>query len=92
MSILYQITDAGSALAERFTAVYAGAYRLSAKLLLRRLTKLSDKRLRDSMATWTTIGSASPNLEVLSLLDAIDLLEQQAPAGSTVLPDSEDHR
>ena len=91
-SILYQITATGSALAERFTAVYAGAYRLSAELLLRRLTKLSDKRLRESMATWTTIGSASLRPEVLSLLDAIDLLEQQTAAGATVTTDAEEHR
>jgi hypothetical protein len=90
-SILYRITAFGRELTQRFTAVYASAYRLSAELLLLRLSKLSDKRLRDSMATWTTIQSGSPRPEALSLLDAIDLLEYQTPAGATVATDTEDH-
>ncbi|TYP87416.1 ABC-three component system middle component 2 [Blastococcus xanthinilyticus] len=75
--ILYLITDDGRALARRLSAVYAGSYRLSADILLRRLSKLSDKRLRDSMTTWTTVRYESPRPEALSLLDAIDLFESQ---------------
>lgn len=75
--ILYLITDDGRALVRRLSAVYAGSYRLSADILLRRLSKLSDKRLRDSMTTWTTVRYESPRPEALSLLDAIDLFESQ---------------
>jgi hypothetical protein len=75
--ILYLITDDGQALVRRLSAVYAGSYRLSADILLRRLSKLSDKRLRDSMTTWTTVRYESPRPEALSLLDAIDLFESQ---------------
>ncbi|MGX1778330.1 ABC-three component system middle component 2 [Nocardia brasiliensis] len=72
-SVLYSVTTAGVDLAGRFTAVYARSYRLSAEILIRRLSRLPDKKLRESVHTWTSIGTDSPRPEALDLLDAIDL-------------------
>jgi hypothetical protein len=72
--LLYAITSDGLELAGRFTALYARAYRLSAEIIVRRLSRLSDKRLREAVATWTTVRRDSPRSEVLDLLDAVDLL------------------
>jgi hypothetical protein len=82
-SVLYSITADGSELAGRFTALYARAYRLSAEILVRRLARLSDKKLREEATRWTTVRRGSPRPEVLDLLDAVDLLgehEAAAPA------------
>lgn len=73
-SVLYAVTLPGIDIAGRFTAVYARSYRLSAEILIRRLSRLPDKRLREAVRTWTTVGRDSPRPEVLDLLDAVDLL------------------
>jgi hypothetical protein len=81
-SVLYAVTPAGLDLAGRFTAVYARSYRLSAEILIRRLSRLTDKRLREAVRTWTTVGRDTPRPEALDLLDAVDLLhddETDAP-------------
>jgi hypothetical protein len=72
--VLYTVTHSGLDLAGRFTAVYARSYRLSADILVRRLSRLSDKRLREAVHTWTTVGRDTPRPEALDLLDAVDLL------------------
>jgi hypothetical protein len=79
-SVLYAITGDGLELAGRFTALYARAYRLSADILVRRLSRLSDKRLRDAVGTWTTVTRDSPRPEALALLDAVDLLSEHKAA------------
>lgn len=53
-AVRYSVTSSGSELASRFTAVYARAYRTSADILIRRLHKLSDSRLREQARRWTT--------------------------------------
>ncbi|MGY2059330.1 ABC-three component system middle component 2 [Nocardia gipuzkoensis] len=78
-SVLYRITPAGLDLAGRFTAVYARSYRLSADLLIRKLARLSDKRLREAIRAWTTVGADGPRPEALNLLDAVDLLQDRRP-------------
>jgi hypothetical protein len=77
-SVLYSVTSSGLELAGRFTAVYARSYRLSADILVRRLARLSDKRLRESVRTWTTVGRDVPRPEALDLLDAVDLMHDHA--------------
>ncbi|WP_072481383.1 ABC-three component system middle component 2 [Amycolatopsis australiensis] len=79
-SVLYAVTPAGQDLAGRFTAVYARSYRLSAEILVRRLSRLTDKRLREAVRTWTTVGRDTPRPEALDLLDAVDLLHDDADA------------
>jgi hypothetical protein len=81
-SVLYTVTSSGLDLAGRFTAVYARSYRLSAEILVRRLSRLSDKRLRDAVRTWTTVGRDAPRPEALDLLDAVDLLHDHRAAES----------
>lgn len=89
-AVLYAITGDGLKLAGRFTALYARAYRLSADILVRRLSGMSDRRLRQAVSTWTTVRRDSPRPEALDLLDAVDLLSDHAMAesmnGDTTLP------
>lgn len=70
-SVLYTITVEGAELAGRFTAIYARSYRLAAEIPLRRLSRLSDKALRESVREWITIGQDDTRPEVLDLLDSI---------------------
>jgi hypothetical protein len=50
--IAYHITDRGSEIAGDLHALYAAAYRDSASLVIRRLNKLSDKKLREEARRW----------------------------------------
>jgi hypothetical protein len=72
--VLYAITSDGLELAGRFTALYAQAYRLSADILVRRLSRMSDKRLREAIGMWITVRPDNQRPEALDLLDAVDLL------------------
>lgn len=74
--VLYAATDEGVELAGRFNAVYARSYQLSAEILLGRLRRLSDTRLREAVQIWTTTALDSARPEALDLLDAIHLLEE----------------
>lgn len=67
--VLYAVTSEGMELADKFRAVYARSYRLSAEILVRRLSKLSDQRLRQSVRTWTAVVADRPDFEILELLD-----------------------
>jgi hypothetical protein len=75
--ISYAATPLGIDLAARFTSIYARSYRLSAEILVQRLARLSDKRLRDSVVAWTKVERSSTRPEVLDLLNVIDLLHDQ---------------
>lgn len=75
-SVLYAATAEGVELAGKFSAVYARSYRLSAEILLGRLRRLSDTRLREAVKTWTATALDSARPEALDLLDAIHLLEE----------------
>lgn len=72
-AVLYKITPNGTRLADQFTAIYARAYRTSARILLRRLHKLSDKSLREQAETWTTL-SALPGSDSSKTLFDLELL------------------
>ncbi|MGC7102796.1 ABC-three component system middle component 2 [Amycolatopsis lurida] len=86
-SVLYAATAEGVELAGRFSAVYARSYRLSAEILLGRLRRFSDTRLREAVQTWTKTALDSARPEVLDLLDAIHLLEE-SPAAEQHLDDA----
>jgi hypothetical protein len=77
-SVLYAATPSGFELAGRFTAVYARSYCLSAEILVRRLSRLGDRRLREAVRTWTTVSRDTPRPEALDMLDAVDLHDDQA--------------
>lgn len=49
---VFQITDRGVESAERLISVYADAYRASARLMLARISRLSDPRLQAELAKW----------------------------------------
>jgi hypothetical protein len=82
-AVLYAVTHAGLDLANRFTAVYARSYRLSAEILVRRLSRLSDKRLSEAVRAWTTVGREAPRPEALDLLDTVDLRHDHQTAAES---------
>ena len=71
-AVTYGITSAGSELASRFTALYARAYTTSADMVLRRLRRLSDSKLRESARQWLRPDHASLPDAVLDLFDTPD--------------------
>ncbi|MCC8245059.1 ABC-three component system middle component 2 [Saccharothrix luteola] len=48
----YELTMIGGALAERLTSVYADAYREAARVVLKRLKRLSDNNLKKNAEEW----------------------------------------
>jgi hypothetical protein len=50
--VAYAVTKQGSALSKELHALYAVAYRESASIVIRRLNRLSDKRLRENARAW----------------------------------------
>lgn len=48
----YLVTELGASLSGQLNAMYASAYRLSAQLVNRKLSKLSDKRLHANVSEW----------------------------------------
>ncbi|KXF53098.1 hypothetical protein AXA44_45210 [Rhodococcus sp. SC4] len=58
-AVHYAVTSSGRELAGRFTAIYAHAYRTSAEILIRRLHRMSDTRLREQARQWTTFDATS---------------------------------
>jgi hypothetical protein len=71
-SVKYTITAAGSAVASRFSAVYARAYRASAEIVVKRLARLSDARLRVQAREWIAISPYSSRPEVADLLFTVN--------------------
>ncbi len=58
--IRYHITPSGLALAGRFTALYARSYTRSARIVLRRVRRLSTRRLRANLRAWLTVPAQPP--------------------------------
>jgi hypothetical protein len=53
--IRYRLTDAGRTLAGQFSARYSQAYTASARIVLRRVRRLSGRKLRENMREWLTV-------------------------------------
>lgn len=70
--VLYAVTPSGRELAARFTAAYARAYRVSADIVVRRLARATDKKLREDVQKWITISSGSTRPGATDLLDVVD--------------------
>jgi len=49
---VFRITDAGAVFASQLVSVYADAYRASARLMLVRISRLTDARLQGELANW----------------------------------------
>jgi ABC-three component (ABC-3C) system Middle Component 2 len=54
--IRYRLTDAGRTLAGQFTARYSQAYTTAARIVLRRVRRLSGRKLRENMRDWLTVA------------------------------------
>lgn len=48
----YRMTETGATVAHQMSTVYADAYRVSAEIVIRRLSKLSDRKLAEQMRGW----------------------------------------
>jgi hypothetical protein len=79
----YVITEQGAELAGNFRSVYADAYRVSAEIILRRLTSLSNAALESSVRRW--LGES---WLLIDLLD--DIAEAVAPSANTTDQDTPD--
>jgi len=53
--VTYGLTPAGSAMAEQFTAMYAQSYVTAARIVIRRLRRLSGRKLREGLRQWLTM-------------------------------------
>jgi hypothetical protein len=56
--IRYRLTAAGRTLAGQFTARYSQAYTAAARVVLRRVRRLSGRKLREKMREWLTVIAA----------------------------------
>lgn len=59
----FHLTDTGAEVAGRLSTVYADAYRVSAEVVVRRLSRLSDKALQQAVQGW--LGSTWLSLDLL---------------------------
>ncbi|MET7418920.1 hypothetical protein [Dactylosporangium sp. NPDC005555] len=50
--VTYRLTQEGASMAARFTAMYAQLYRTAARIVIRRLRRLSTRRLREGLRQW----------------------------------------
>lgn len=70
-TIKYVLTAAGHDVASQFSAMYSRAYKVSAEIVVKRLVKLSDRRLRELAREWIAISPHSARPEVEDLLFSI---------------------
>lgn len=73
---VFRITDAGARFADQLISVYADAYRSSARVMLVRISKLSDARLQSELANWLR---ADPVMFDLLGIDAEPFLFEVEP-------------
>ena len=50
--VTYRLTDEGASMARRCTAMYAQSYITSVRIVVRRLRRLSGRRLRENLRQW----------------------------------------
>jgi hypothetical protein len=70
--IRYRLTDPGRTLAGQFSARYSQAYTAAARIVLRRVRRLSGRKLRENMREWLTVV-AVPHRGRLDPAHVIDL-------------------
>jgi hypothetical protein len=69
--IRYRLTPRGRLMAGQFTAMYARSYTAAAGIVVRRLRRLSGRKLRDNLRDWLTVTS-EPHHGRLDPVDAIE--------------------
>lgn len=80
-AVRYSVTAPGRELANRFTTIYARAYRTSAGILIRRLHRLSDTRLREQVQVWTTLSATEDERDgALFEIDLIGMDHHDSPS------------
>ncbi|GAA3198865.1 hypothetical protein ACFO1B_02345 [Dactylosporangium siamense] len=57
--VTYRLTPEGVSMAARFTAMYAQRYRTAARIVIRRLRRLSARRLREGLRQWLVPAPSS---------------------------------
>jgi hypothetical protein len=50
--VTYRLTDEGATMASRFTAMYAQSYITAVRVVIRRLRRLSGRKLREGLRQW----------------------------------------
>jgi hypothetical protein len=50
--VTYRLTEEGAAMASRFTAMYAQSYITAVRIVIRRLRRLSGRKLREGLRQW----------------------------------------
>lgn len=50
--VTYRLTEQGAAMARRFTAMYAQSYITAVRIIIRRLRRLSGRKLREGLRQW----------------------------------------
>jgi hypothetical protein len=68
--VRYRLTETGHDLASRFTAMYARSYTAAARIVISRLRRVSDARLRDNMTEWTSVTTDAHGRVDLAVLFA----------------------
>ncbi|GAA2629088.1 hypothetical protein GCM10010399_70980 [Dactylosporangium fulvum] len=63
--VTYRLTTEGAAVADRFTAMYAHSYITAARIVIRRLRRMSGRKLREGLRQWL-LPAPSPVLRDLT--------------------------
>lgn len=65
--VLYRLTDAGIEMASMFTAMYAHSYTTAATIVVRRLRRVRNTKLRDNVTEWTRHPTGSHRINLADL-------------------------
>lgn len=65
--VQYRLTPTGHELAAQFTAMYAHSYTIAANIVVNRLRKVSDSRLRESITDWTRLRRHPAGIDLADL-------------------------
>ncbi|MFG2039732.1 hypothetical protein [Dactylosporangium sp. NPDC048998] len=69
--VTYRLTDEGATMASRFTAMYAQSYITAVRIVIRRLRRLSGRKLREGLRHWLLpVSSGHVPVQPVSLKDA----------------------
>lgn len=87
--IRYRLTDAGRTLAGQFSARYSQAYTAAARIVLRRVRRLSGRKLRENMREWLTVVAVPHHGRPGGRLDPAHVIDldpaAEGPASNPVL-------
>jgi hypothetical protein len=87
--IRYRLTDAGRTLAGQFSARYSQAYTAAARIVLRRVRRLSGRKLRENMREWLTVVAVPHHDGLGGRLDPAHVIDldpaAEGPASNPVL-------